>query len=117
MLQPGERMAVRGTAMIAALIFCLVVGDPAPAQAKSSSECDAYARNYASQYGGSGQVLTGATRGAVRGTLLGGIFGGSDGWGRGAAIGAGIGAISGGVQRNQDERYLYDRAYNDCMNG
>lgn len=76
--------------------------------------CDAYARNYASQVARpGGQVLGGAAFGALTGAGIGAIVGGQPAIGRGAAIGAFSGALLGAASSNWNGAYRY--AYNNCI--
>ncbi|SPJ13697.1 conserved membrane hypothetical protein [Syntrophobacter sp. SbD2] len=85
--------------------------------ARSADDCDLYARDYADHNANpGGNALGGALGGAATGALLGGIFGGGRGAGTGAAIGVGVGALGGGAASANDWSYLYDRAYQRCMN-
>ncbi len=86
--------------------------------AKSSAECDIYARNFADRNANpGGDALGSALGGAATGALLGGIVGGGRGAGTGAAIGGGLGLLGGGAASANDWTYLYDRAYHRCMRG
>jgi outer membrane lipoprotein SlyB len=86
---------------------------PALAQQPSRSFCEEYARDYARR-NSQGQSLSRAARGAAGGAAIGGIFGDA---GLGAAIGASTGGIRGTIGKSQDYDYLYQIAFNDCMNG
>ncbi len=82
--------------------------------ARSSAYCDDYARGYADRYSDSGgNVLGSAVGGAALGALFGAIAGAPA---TGAGIGAGVGALGGGVASANDWSYLYNGAYNRCMN-
>jgi len=84
--------------------------------ARSSADCDIYARDYADHNANPGDnVLGSALGGAATGALLGGIIGGGRGAGTGAAIGGGLGALGGGAASANDWSYLYNRAYHRCM--
>ena len=80
----------------------------------SRSYCEEYARNYARRNSSEGQVLRGAAGGAARGALIGGIFGEA---GKGAGAGAAFGAIRGGSRQSSDYNYLFNLAFDDCMQG
>jgi BA14K-like protein/YMGG-like Gly-zipper len=85
-----------------------------PAAARSSAECDAYARDYADHYTRAGEnVVGGAVAGAIGGALLGGII--SDKPGKGALIGAGVGTAAGAVNSSARWRDNYDYAFHRCM--
>jgi hypothetical protein len=76
--------------------------------------CDAYARNYASQVARpGGQVLGGAAFGALAGAGIGAVVGGQQSIGTGAAIGAAGGALLGASTSNWNGAYRY--AYNNCI--
>jgi hypothetical protein len=76
--------------------------------------CDAYARNYASQVARpGGQVLGGAAFGALAGAGIGAAVGGQRSIGTGAAIGAASGALLGASTSNWNGAYRY--AYNNCI--
>ena len=96
-----------------AMIFLFDLVEPfSKAAFAQHSYCDRYARNYASRYSRGG-ALQGAADGAIAGAIFGAIF--DDDPGGGALFGAGMGALAGGAQKDSDERYLYRRAYDDCM--
>lgn len=77
--------------------------------------CTQYARDYVRQHGGRGGGIEGAAGGAVRGAILGGIVDGSDGARRGARVGGAVGGVRGARAQQHDNRWLQDRAYQECM--
>jgi hypothetical protein len=79
-----------------------------------TTNCDAYARNYAAQVTRpGGQVLGGAAFGALAGAGIGAVVGGQKSIGTGAAIGAASGALLGASTTNWNGAYRY--AYNNCV--
>lgn len=98
------------------VLFELVGLSQNSVKGQSTYDCDRFARDYARR-NARGGVIGGAARGAVKGAILGAIFGGRGGAGDGAAFGAVIGGVGGGTRRAQNEDYLYNRAYNDCIRG
>jgi BA14K-like protein/YmgG-like glycine-zipper protein len=87
-----------------------------PALARSSSYCDAYARDYANRTTHSGENVVGsALTGAIGGAVLGGILGGKDDVGKGALIGAGVGTTAGAVSSSGRWRRNYEYAFDRCM--
>jgi len=104
--------------LIAALSTAAVCFADDAGYGRTPRYCDVYARDYADHYSNpGGNVVGGALGGAALGALLGGIAGGGRGAGTGAAIGGGVGALSGGAAAANDRSYLYNRAYDRCMNG
>ncbi len=97
-----------------AIILVELVGLSSKPAFAQRSYCDSYARNYARRYARGG-ALEGAAEGAVSGALFGAIVGGRRGAESGAVFGAAVGAVGGGSERSRDERYLYDRAYKECL--
>ena len=96
-----------------AMIFLFDLVEPfSKAAFAQHSYCDRYARDYASRHSRGG-ALQGAADGAIAGAIFGGILTGDPGGS--ALFGAGMGALAGGAGRDSDQRYLYRRAYDDCM--
>jgi BA14K-like protein/YMGG-like Gly-zipper len=109
-------MIGKGKVLAALGITALLCGAAAPALARSSSYCDAYARDYANHNTRAGEsVVGGALTGAVGGAILGGILGGKNDAGKGALIGAGVGTTAGAVTSSARWRDNYDYAFHRCM--
>lgn len=99
-----------------ALSAALLWGAAAPAVARSSSYCDAEARDYADRTtNAGGNVVGSAVAGAIGGAVLGGILGGKDKAGKGALIGAGVGTTAGAVSSSARWRDNYENAFDRCM--
>jgi hypothetical protein len=77
--------------------------------------CAAYARDYVRYHGERGGAVGGAVGGAMRGAIIGGIVDGKDGARRGARVGGAVGGIRGAREQRHDNRWHYERAYDDCM--
>lgn len=110
MIGRGKTLAALG---LSAALLCAA---GAPAQARSSSYCDGYARDYANRTTHAGESVVGsAVTGAIGGAVLGGIFGGKNDVGKGALIGAGVGTTAGAVSSSARWRRNYDYAFDRCM--
>jgi hypothetical protein len=108
----GNGKALAALSLSAALLY----GTATPVEARSSSYCDAYARDYANRNtNAAGNVVGSAVTGAIGGAVLGGIFGGKNDVGKGALIGAGVGTTAGAVSSSARWRHNYDYAFDRCM--
>ena len=95
---------------IALLAFCPLTAAHAE---PSAAVCSKYADSYA-QEKTKGMMLRGTAGGGVAGGLVGALFGGA---GAGAVIGAGLGTITGGAQKSQNYKTIFEDAFIDCMAG
>lgn len=111
-------MSVIAKTLTAACAAALLALGTSGAHAQSAAECDAYARDFATQHvPGGGEVIGNAVGGAITGAIIGGIIGGGKGAGRGAAIGGGVGAFTGAANASHRWQATYDQAFNECMAG
>ena len=110
------RLFANGKALAALSLSAALLCGAAPALARSSSYCDAYARDYANRTTHAGENVVGsAVAGAIGGAVLGGILGGKDKAGKGALIGAGVGTTAGAVTSSARWRDNYEIAFDRCM--
>lgn len=108
---------IRSTSFLASTVFALssvfVIGVTEVADARTQAQCDAYARNYASQnLDTPGNPVSGGIVGGTVGSLIGWATGS---WATGAVIGGSVGSVDRAFAGNRRYQQLYNHAYNWCI--